>query len=257
MIRIAMPLIVRRSLPFRRSHGCAVMIVGMHRSGTSFLAGSLQLAGLELGRCSTWNRFNQRGNRENQEVVDFHDGLLARHGCAWHSPPPAAVAWTSSDRRAARRIVASFRGAPSWGFKDPRATLFHEGWRELLPDLAFVGIFRHPTAVAESLQTREEMKADDALRIWTAYNRRLLALHEERPFPLLCFDDDEATLHEHLDRAASGLGLRPGGPDRFFTSDLKHHDPAAAPAKAPLPPGAADLYDALRSRQRAGWEASQ
>jgi hypothetical protein len=253
MIRIAMPTIVRRSWPFQRSHGQAVMVVGMHRSGTSFLAGSLQLAGLELGRCSTWNRFNQRGNRENQEVVAFHDGLLARHGCAWHSPPPAAVPWNSAERKAASRIVASFRGVPAWGFKDPRATLFHEGWRALVPDLSFVGIFRHPSAVAESLRSREEMPAADALRIWAAYNRRLLALHEERPFPLLCFDDDEATLHEQLDRVATTLGLRPVGPDRFFTGDLKHHDPVAVS----LPPAIADLYDKLRSRQQAWWGASR
>lgn len=246
MIHIAIPDFVRSTLAPRRPPGHAVMVVGMHRSGTSVLAGSLQQAGLDLGRCSTWNKYNQKGNRENLAIVAFHDRLLARQGCAWHRPPESVVPWTSADRRAAGRIIASFRRSARWGFKDPRATFFHEGWQELLPDLDFVGIFRHPSAVAESLRAREEMPEADAFRIWTAYNRRLLALHRERPFPLLCFDDDEESLHRQIDRAAVALGLRRLANDRFFTGELKHH----APAAASLPREAVDLYDALRARQR-------
>lgn len=250
-----------RTLPFQdvwnrlaagRRGGRAVMVLGMHRSGTSMLAGSLQQAGLELGPCSTWNEFNRRGNREHPSVVAFHERLLARQGNAWHTPPATVVPWTSAERRAARRIIASFRGSACWGFKDPRGTFFHEGWQQLLPTLAFVGIFRHPSAVAASLHVRGGMPAHDAIRIWLAYNRRLVSLHRQRPFPLLCFDDDEELLHRQIDAAASGLGLRPIGHDRFFTHELKHH----LPATAALPREATDLYDTLRQRQQGFREAA-
>jgi hypothetical protein len=223
-----------------------VMVVGMHRSGTSVLAGSLQQAGLDLGPCSTWNKYNQRGNREHPEIMAFHEQLLARRGYAWHTPPSGAVTWTSMERRAASRIIASFRGSPTWGFKDPRATFFSEGWRHLLPRLRFVGIFRHPSAVAASLKAREGLEAAEALRIWLAYNRRLLALHREHAFPLVCFDDQEDSLHHQIDDVARSLGLRPSVRDRFFTGDLKHH----APADMPLPDEAANLYETLRNRQQ-------
>lgn len=246
MIRIPFPAVVRNPFALGQPRGRAVMVVGMHRSGTSVLAGSLQQAGLDLGRCSTWNKYNQRGNRENQEIVAFHERLLSRHACAWHRPPETVVPWTSADRRAAARIIASFRGSACWGFKDPRATFFHEGWRGLLPGLEFIGIFRHPSAVAASLAAREEMPAADAFRIWTAYNLRVLRLHRERPFPLLCFDDDAESLHRQIDRAAVGLGLRPVGEGRFYADELKHH----AAADGDVPREAAELYDVLRARQR-------
>ena len=64
-----------------------ICILGMHRSGTSCLTGSLQEAGLSLGDCHTWNPHNLRGNRENQAFVDLHDDILkANHG-AWDAPP--------------------------------------------------------------------------------------------------------------------------------------------------------------------------
>jgi hypothetical protein len=246
VMRKTIPFVVKNLFARGRTRGRVVMVVGMHRSGTSVLAGSLQRAGLDLGRCSTWNRYNRRGNRENQEVVAFHEGLLARRGCSWHRPPAAGVSWTSAERREAARIIDSFRGSACWGFKDPRATFFHEGWTEAVPHLEFVGIFRHPSAVAASLDAREQMPTTDAVMTWTAYNRRLLTLHRERPFPLLCFDDDEAALHRQIDHAALALGLRPLGRNRFYAGELKHH----APADRPLPPEATALYEALRARQR-------
>ena len=54
-----------------------IAILGMHRSGTSCLTGSLQNSGLFLGECHTWNKHNERGNRENQKFVDLHDAILA------------------------------------------------------------------------------------------------------------------------------------------------------------------------------------
>jgi len=42
-----------------------VAILGMHRSGTSCLAGSLQELGLYLGEVYDQNPHNPRGNREN------------------------------------------------------------------------------------------------------------------------------------------------------------------------------------------------
>jgi hypothetical protein len=42
-----------------------VSILGMHRSGTRCLTGTMQEAGLVLGKFSTFNEFNRKGNREN------------------------------------------------------------------------------------------------------------------------------------------------------------------------------------------------
>lgn len=221
--------------------GSPVMVVGMHRSGTSFLTGSLQQAGLELGKFSAWNPHNLKGNRENLDIVAFNDAVLKARGFAWDNPPTTRIEWTSDEYARARALIADFAGAPRWGFKDPRSLLLVEGWRELLPGLLFVGIFRHPSAVVQSLQARGGMPEEQALALWAAYNERLLALHRQRPFPLLCFDEDEATLHDKLDEVLLELGLEPLEDERFFSAELKHHQQL----ERPLPAVIQDMYRQL------------
>lgn len=229
-----------------RGAGGPVMVVGMHRSGTSFLTGSLQQAGLELGKHSAWNPHNLKGNRENQDIVAFHDAVLAARNAAWDNPPNSPVVWSEAEARQAAGLAAEYRGVEHWGFKDPRALLMVEGWRLLLPSLQFVGIFRHPSAVARSLNARGGMSEAKAFTLWAEYNRRLLDLHRQQPFPLLCFDENESVLHQKLNLVLAELGLQPLQDERFFSAELKHHEQE----HKPLPNELQSLYQELSGLAR-------
>ena len=61
-------------------------VLGMHRSGTSCLTGSLQQGGLFLGKHHTWNEYNRKGNRENQDVVNLHEAIFKANGLDWKHP---------------------------------------------------------------------------------------------------------------------------------------------------------------------------
>lgn len=223
------------------------MIIGMHRSGTSFLTGSLQQAGLELGKHSDWNPHNLKGNRENGDIVALNDAVLAAHGYSWDSPPVGSLAWSPVHLADARSIIESYRGVPHWGFKDPRTILVLDGWRQLLPDIQFVGIFRHPEAVAHSLDARGGMPREIAWSLWENYNQRLLALHRQNPFPVLCFDESPEVLLPKLDVVINQLGLAPGvatqGEKAFFSAELKHHSPKTVD----IPPRLSLLLDQLKA----------
>jgi len=183
-----------------------IAVVGMHRSGTSCLTGSLQRAGLVFGEVHEWNRYNLKGNRENQAIVDLNDGVLAASGGSWDVPPPR-VRWSAAHKARAREILASLAGAPVAGFKDPRTLLVIDGWLEVYPAMELVGVFRHPAAVAASLANRSEMDRDVAFGLWKAYNRRLLALRRGRGFPLVDFDSDAECYRATVERLAGELGL--------------------------------------------------
>ena len=71
-------------------------VLGMHRSGTSCLTGSLEEAGLHMGDIHTWNPHNLKGNRENQKIVDINDQVLASAGAAWDNPPDTDISWRAS-----------------------------------------------------------------------------------------------------------------------------------------------------------------
>lgn len=224
-----------------------VMVVGMHRSGTSFLTGSLQQAGLELGKHSTWNPHNLKGNRENLNIVGFHDRVLGARGFAWDNPPSEQIQWTDAEFAEARELIDEYCEVPRWGFKDPRAVLLVEGWQALLPSLGYVGIFRHPVSVAQSLDARGGMPREQAFALWLAYNKRLLSLYRQAPFAVLCFDEDERVLHEKLNAVLLEIGLQPQSNDRFFSADLRHHGDSV---DVELPTEVAQLYKQLKAIAR-------
>jgi len=207
-----------------------IVILGMHRSGTSCLTGSLERAGLQLGEVHTWNRYNRRGNRENQAIVDFNDALLAANDGAWDRPPPA-LHWSDAQCREARELAARIAGDGPVGFKDPRTLLTLDCWRTALPELEFVGVFRHPAAVARSLQQRSDMPTAQALALWSVYNRRLLSLQGQLGFPLIDFDAAESEYLQRLETLAGQLGLdaQAALSDPFFDDGLRtaHRDPVA------------------------------
>lgn len=197
-------------------------IVGMHRSGTSCLAGSLQEAGLYLGNVITQAPHNAKGNRENKQIMDLQEDVLVHSGGAWDVVPRELV-WTAEHRARRDAIIASY-GDASWAFKDPRTLVTLDFWREALGELDFVGTFRHPRLVAESLLRRNGGTVERWLDLWAAYNERLLALHERYRFPIVRFDVAEDVYRRSVDHVIAALGLPPAGHLTFFEASLRHHN---------------------------------
>jgi hypothetical protein len=200
------------------SSNISLLILGMHRSGTSCLTGSLQNAGIALGDFHTWNPFNKKGNRENQGFVDLHDSILEHNGGAWDQPPATSV-WSNENVEAGRTLLKSYADHALFCFKDPRALLVLDGWKRLYPQMEYIGIFRHPNAVAESLYRRDKTPRDQALGLWYAYNKRLLKEYRSNPFSILCFDDDDEIFHAKLNKALDILGVSPEESDEKFWDD--------------------------------------
>jgi hypothetical protein len=231
-------------------------VLGMHRSGTSCLTGSLQQGGLFLGKHHTWNDYNRKGNRENQDVVNLHESIFKANGINWMHPlrpaswktlwrhPPAV--WLPQHTSRAREILAEYADQPLWGFKDPRTLMVLSGWRQLVPDMEFIGIYRHPTAVAYSLASRPALPVtvEQGLQMWYEYNRELLRQYRRQPFPILCFDWSEEKFHQCLNKLHQELNLMPVPADeRFYTSKLHKQ---IADSTVTLPAHIRRLYEELQ-----------
>ncbi len=221
-----------------------VAVLGMHRSGTSCLAGCLQDLGLTLGPVNEAAPHNRKGNRENPRLWPVHDAVLARVGAAWDTPPAEPVAWTSGEIAALRAVAADYDGLPRpWGFKDPRATLLLDGWLEVFPELRLVGSIRHPLAVAGSLKARNGYDLDRSLAIWTAYNRALLRWTGERMAAVI--DYDAPDYETRVRAAAADLGLDASAPMPFREAELTHQR-----VEGPAPAAVADLWAELLEAAR-------
>ncbi len=217
-------------------------ILGMHRSGTSWLAGSLEEQGLALGEVSTEDPHNRKGNRESPELMALHDGVLRANDGSWKKPPRRSR-WSDEQRASLADFVARMNDAyPVWGFKDPRALLLFDEWRRHVPDIRCVGIFRHPLAVHRSLHARNP-RFDErrSVKLWIAYNERLVEEHRRDPFPILRFDVAPESLAQQLVSVVGTLDLPGGAADAgFFDPSLVHQD--AAPE---LPRAARKLWSVL------------
>jgi hypothetical protein len=218
-----------------------VCIMGMHRSGTSCLAGSLEEAGLYLGDVVTAATHNLKGNRENRRIWELNDAVLRHSGGSW-SQPPEQVSWSDVHRVERDAIIASFENRPFWGFKDPRTLLVMDFWREAISDFVFVGTFRHPRLVAESLVRREGQSIDYWIELWVHYNTRLLALHEANPFAIIRFDIAQEAYRHSLSMIMERLELKASATIGFFDPTLRHHQVVPV---GPLPDKVSRLYQSL------------
>ncbi|MBC7631999.1 hypothetical protein [Aeromicrobium sp.] len=156
-----------------------VVVLGMHRSGTSALAGSLCQAGAWAGEAADLygpTVANASGYFERIDTMAAVEALLERLGGSWDLPPLDALdgAMFSVDAALAG-IFAAMRAAAPEGriplVKDPRLTLLSGGVRRLLGDRLTVALcVRHPLSVARSLARTERVPLHHGLALWETYN---------------------------------------------------------------------------------------
>jgi hypothetical protein len=146
-----------------------VVVMGMHRSGTTMVAGLLRELGLFMGR--------RRGR--NEEAIFFqrlNEWLLRRSGGAWDRPTAfldtlaedelvttaagemvQAIASAELATYSGRRLGWPNRNllwSTPWGFKDPRVCFTLAVWQRVFPGLRLINIRRHGVDVAASLHLR-------------------------------------------------------------------------------------------------------
>ena len=191
-----------------------VVILGMHRSGPSMVAGALASPGLYVGEQEDLlkgQEDNPRGFWEREDVVALNDTILSANNATWYSPPRHAPVATDADRTAMASIVARLPRDRSWQIKDPRQVLTWPLWQEALGDVVLVFVYRDPTAVALSLQRRNGFPLSLGLLLWERYNRLALAALEGRDFVALSYENvtrDPATNLSRLLAQLKGLGVQ-------------------------------------------------
>lgn len=165
-----------------------IIILGMHRSGTSCLTGIMQRAGVELGEVFTANPHNKKGNRESAQIMALNDQVLAFNGGSWDEPV-MVTKWNNQQRGERDAIISNLTSAAAdyWGFKDPRTLLTLPFWYEAIKP-QFIGTVRHPVSVARSLNKRGHMPIEKGLSLWLYYNQQLLSLVKEHQVPIVNFD---------------------------------------------------------------------
>jgi hypothetical protein len=204
-----------------------VTVLGMHRSGTSAVAGTIEEHGVELGPVSKRTKFNPRGNREIKELNKLHNAILKRSGGSWWEPP-RALHVRPEDARKRDAVLARIPGQ-TIGVKDPRILLVMELWRDLDPKP--IGVIRNPVAVRHSLERRArergkphpQLSSEAWERLWITYNGALLRELRRSSFPVIDFDRG-TDLDSQVRAALAFHRLESGAQSRFFDRELVGQD---------------------------------
>lgn len=162
-----------RSAPERR----AVVVLGMHRSGTSALAGFLKLLGCTApSTLMGGDGSNARGHWESTVIRALNDDILESGGSEWqdwHQFPPR---WYETSRpesfapRAQAVLQDQFGDADLIVFKDPRVCRIFEFWRAGFARAGMTPLviipLRHPVEIAASLEKRNGLAPLHGLLLW-------------------------------------------------------------------------------------------
>ncbi len=245
-----------------------VVVLGMHRSGTSVLARALQVLGIELGdRLMPASADNPRGYWEDLEVVAINERVLAALSKDWRSPKALdAEQWHSAAlepiaSEAEQLLKSRLEQYPQWGCKDPRMCMLLPFWQPIFRRLelaeSYIVALRDPRAVADSLEARGRMVPELSYLLWLEHLHAALTDTVGKPRVLVEYDEVLRHPREQLYRLAVALALEQPGPEDaalreyendFLAADLRHHQYSAeiSPADSHLARVALKAFRELR-----------
>jgi len=156
--------------------GKVFLVLGMHRSATSFIARALHKMGVKMyDQEISATKGNKEGHAEDVDFVRLNEKMLADMGASWSNPPTEDVVHNWTKKEAHELVKAKAEGQKMWGWKDPRTSLLLPVYQEALEgDVYLIACFRKPQKVAESLHARDGMPLDKAKRLAEDYNYQLI-----------------------------------------------------------------------------------
>jgi hypothetical protein len=151
-----------------------IIIVGMHRSGTTLLVEILERCGVFMGEKQTGNRESVFFQEINKEILDM---MGANWRCLDFLPGTTDLsshfAWIRKKTRKqleaelipchfGQELLKSLKENFLWGWKDPRNSLLLPIWHDIFPNARVIHIYRNGCNVSLSLLAREMKREKDS-----------------------------------------------------------------------------------------------
>ena len=253
-----------------------IVVLGMHRSGTSAMTRGLGVAGVSLGDALMPPEpgVNDKGFWEDLDIVRFNETLLTTCGRVWHSLArigPHEADFLEGEGHVQTGIALLHRKVARharFGFKDPRTAKLLPFWVRVFEQGAFpvryVLALRNPASVVRSLARRDGFAAGKSYYLWA--DHLVTALSHLRGADSIVVDYDELMENPEgvLTRVAAWLGTEPDADDLaaychdFLDARLRHArcEPEDVDRDAEAPPLVRDIYrflvDVVAGRVEAG-----
>lgn len=172
-----------------------ILVLGMHRSGTSALTRLINLLGADIAPdLMSANFANQVGYWESIELAKIHDEILLALKSSWDDIVPIDYTKLPADIIQSNKnslkeyLIRVFDHSNFFVIKDPRLCKLIPLWLEVLNDLAIevkvIIPFRNPLEVAASLRERDGFSVEKSFLIWL---RSILDVEQQTRGLARCF----------------------------------------------------------------------
>ncbi|MFT4517926.1 MAG: GT2 family glycosyltransferase [Halioglobus sp.] len=219
-----------------------LIVLGMHRSGTSAFTGILDILGVNLGsKMLETQADNPKGFFENKFVVLANDCILDTLQMSWDDTFPLPSNWTETfnDTQLVKDIQTFLREDMVEGqlcaLKDPRLSRLLPLWLPLFaaedvsPHIALV--IRHPLEIAQSLHSRNGFSTEKSLLLWMQHMLDAERNTRHLPRGFVKFESLLQAPEETVEKVflSTGLQLLPSSDKssdelaQFLDGNLRHH----------------------------------
>ena len=176
----------------KSSYHTGLIILGMHRSGTSIVGGLINKMGLQTGEPLIQPNFdNEKGFFERVDVVLQNDYLMKKqqvhysYRTAFYSPIEGIKSILFEENEGSSffnegKRALKFLNSPAsipWMLKDPRLCITLKTWLPFLSSLPIILFtYRNPFDVALSMHNREteHFLISKGLKLWYIYNKNAI-----------------------------------------------------------------------------------
>lgn len=240
-------------LPQKEPGSRCLLVLGMHRSGTSATTRCLNLVGMDVGsHLLTPDEVNSKGYWEHADVVQINDTLLEAFGLHWYSLDPLPEDWRESDAalKAASEIEnlvrRDFSALPLWGLKDPRMCRLAPLWIDVLQrmgiEVAAIFVLRSPLEVARSLKRAQGLAEPAGVIAWMQHLAESELATRQLRRSMINYDQLLADPVAALDRIGRDLELawpilpsqREAAMLAFVDAGMRTHQNVAGSERLPL-----------------------
>ena len=220
----------------------ALLVLGMHRSGTSALTGMLAKLGATAPRSPMpGNEFNERGYWESHKLAVLHDKILQSAGSRWSDWGRFNPDWFDSieagefERHLEDMIAEEYDDKPLLLIKDPRISRFLPLWLRVLDKLHVVPKVvvpvRHPEEVSQSLARRDHFGRGESRLLWLRHVLDAESATRGLQRTFVSYDDLLADWKAQARRIGEELAIRwprwsadtEVEVEQFLSAQLRHH----------------------------------
>ena len=195
-----------------------IVVLGMHRSGTSAITRAMETMGGNLGSrlLPAMSGVNDKGFFEDLDVNALNAEVMDAAGTDWHTMAPTELVTIDPQRldQLQTKALALLRKrctVDTFVLKDPRIARLLPFWQPVFACLnvrvVYVIAVRNPISVAQSLAKRNDFLEEKSYLLWLAHIVPALALTSDSARAFLNYDRLMDFPGSELKQVATQLGL--------------------------------------------------